>query len=234
MVHLPLLGSDEEVREAVQKALKSMRAFNAFFHGGLKDSMVGTILNNARDASLYLLESREKQLPNNIQIVAPPPTDYPQRLQGDELSLLLILITLLDNACNSLGRKASSGRSITDPVIRITARQEDGRLVITVQDAGSGVDPGLKRNIRAFFKDPLECVLDAMAKGERVSGLILSSLLAKRERWDLRLTSSKSRTTFEVVIIPKDGIRAQRRISHDHRPTSPQRNLDLGENTRQR
>ncbi len=201
LARLTTVVAPERMRAEIPTVLNSLREFDAFLHPRQtpRDSTIGGVLKLARDAGLHLLDVGEAAQ-SGLQIEEIRAGDYPSQLNGDALSLLLIVISLLDNACTNLSKTIKLGIDVSDRVIRVAARREGNRLVISVQNHGEGISLEKRAEIIASFRDPIESISKLGSLGERVHSLHLCSLLAKQAQWELRLPEGSSPTTFEVCV----------------------------------
>ena len=108
-------------------------------------------------------------------------------IQGDENRLKQVLINLIDN---SLKFTDSSGR------ILVQAYTALGKIVITVEDTGSGIaEEDLENVLHKFYKG------DQYASGSGL-GLSISDQIIKLHHGELRITSTVGKGTIVHIYLP--------------------------------
>lgn len=138
-------------------------------------------------------------------------------------SFLLILLTLLENACKFVRNKATQQQQLgdaalegkgevpaepqpaptsidTSTLIEVTARpneRDPNRVHVRVSDWGSGMNAEKVGTVRDVLSNPANWLAHTR-NGE--GGLVLAAFLAKEEGWQLQLCQPTSPTEFELIV----------------------------------
>ncbi len=113
-------------------------------------------------------------------------------IQADRLHLTNILHNLVDN-----GVKYSNDK----PDIRIGLRNENGKLVLTVQDKGIGISrENQKRVFDKFYRIPTGNVHNVKGFG---LGLFYVKMMCKEHKWKLTLDSALGKGTTVQIEMPQ-------------------------------
>ncbi|WP_170299215.1 sensor histidine kinase [Larkinella terrae] len=113
-------------------------------------------------------------------------------VQADRLHLVNVLGNLVDNAVKY---------TPVNPIIQLMTRNENGQLVIVVQDNGIGIAPEHQPHIfNAYYRAP-----GANAHSVKGFGLGLSYVqkIAKAHRWKLSVSSAPGRGSVFSIRIPQ-------------------------------
>lgn len=113
-------------------------------------------------------------------------------IQADRLHLTNILHNLVDN-----GVKYSNDK----PEIRIRLHNENGKLVLTVQDKGIGISKeNQKRVFDKFYRIPTGNVHNVKGFG---LGLFYVKMMCKEHKWKLTLDSALGNGTSIKIEMPQ-------------------------------
>lgn len=139
---------------------------------------------------------------DNILLNDPPPKgSFPQRVPHTDHPLMLIVLTLLNNARKILARHLKKQRGGIGRIdIKLTRDRTSPACVhIRIKDTGPGLSVKEARQLKDRLKDPAL----ALANGEG-SDLVYSAYLARELGWELKLTRARSWTTFDLVVRTQD------------------------------
>jgi hypothetical protein len=127
---------DADMKKEVDNAFESFKDFEAFFSRPCARQLsVGEILTHVKLACQDLGDDKRIDIEMNV----PKASEVTQRIKRDELSLFLILVTLIENSISHLRKGADEQR------IDVTAlARDDGRLVLSVSDHGTEFRPRKK------------------------------------------------------------------------------------------
>ncbi len=199
--NLSLRPPGADLTQGVKDTIQSLRDFDAFFRGGERHS-VREILDRVNDACGYLRRSLNDA---ELQVDLSLEGTLPQTIRGEhELPLLLILVTLAENAAKHSPRSqpgAACHRSVT---IEANCGSDPHFLVISVC-GGADIEPEREALIQKMLEDPVLYVSKETAHCGKIGGLVLASLLAKLEGWALELASARGPTKFTVTVSVQGG-----------------------------
>ncbi len=166
------LDDAREGMQRVQKIVSDLKTF-AYQKPGEEGDRV-FLLEKAIESALRLTGFELK----NVEVVLDLPLDT--HVRGDEPAIIGVLINLLTNAALALRSVTSPARP---PRIELSARPQDGRLLLTVRDNGSGItEQNLPRVFEPFF------TTRDVGQGLGL-GLSVSYAIIQRHGGTLRVTS---------------------------------------------
>jgi signal transduction histidine kinase len=146
-----------------------------------------------RDAMIVL---RSKATAKSVSLKAEVDPELPP-VQGMGAELNQIWANLIDNALDAVG---------TGGQVEVTARGQNGRVVVEVTDNG----PGIPAEIRERIFDPFFSTKD-VGKGVGL-GLDIVRRSVERHDGEIEVESQPGRTVFRVVL-PAEGMRSSGRWS---------------------
>ena len=129
----------------------------------------------------------EKELDASL----PPVTINPQEIGR-------VLINLINNACYAVEEKAKTAGAEYQPTIRVSTRQEDGRVEIRILDNGSGIPANIKDKIfNPFF------TTKPTGRGSTGLGLSISyDIVVQGHQGVLRYEGEEGEKAAFVVTLP--------------------------------
>ena len=111
------------------------------------------------------------------------------RVRGDATQLQQVVLNLLNNALDSLASRDGSGK-----LIHVRTESAQGRLLLHVEDNGTGIPEDLRPSVFELFKT-------SKAQGMGV-GLWLSRTVINAHRGDIRFSSREGEGTHFEVTLP--------------------------------
>jgi len=122
----------------------------------------------------------------------------------DPRSLFILLVTLIENACKFVGKKAARDATHRGTVVvrvDVGKGREAGTVRIEVCDNGVGLTPAKAAALREKFATP-ERYLDSAAPKKDGVGLVLAAFLAKRWNWTLSVDDARpdGQTVFRIAV----------------------------------
>jgi two-component system, sensor histidine kinase PhcS len=181
-----VLHDVEEGLQRVKNIVSDLRSFTHPDSEHRDEVRVGEVIT----ASLRFLSNEWK---DKVQIDQAVPPDLICRANKNKLTQ--VFVNLIQNSLDALKHKPAGPEP---PVIRITGRQEDGKVFISVRDNGEGIDP---ENLGRIF-DPFFTTRD-VGQGMGM-GLSICYRIVQELRGTISVQSERGKFCEFTVEIPVD------------------------------
>lgn len=173
----------EVIIKSVDRISKIIKSIKYFTRDSNNDAFELVSINKILSEIEDLFESKFTSL--GIKFVVNV-SDEDIKINCNSAQLEQALISLLTNAIDALS-------GINDPVIKIVAHGEGGKLFVTVEDNGIGIDAKIEKQIMKFF-------YSAKETGEGAGiGLSIAKKIIEDNKGELKLICLKP-ATFQVIL----------------------------------